>query len=221
MLGALAFVAVGQKKHQPAWLVPLRFRGDQKLVDNDLRTIREVAELCFPENQGQRIGDTVAELKAHGGVLTQQTINELKPRLVRTEVLQRDIAFTRLVIRELEMPLSEGPARYIFAGQADRSAFEHETSECQSLGKSPIDGSALQNFFPLFDKAFQLRMKVEPIGHGCTGVDNPGKRSFIDRCRWNRLVNCFVRNVRELLDDEILAALLSLLVGLVQLVAEN
>ena len=73
-------------------------------------------------------------------------------RLIRTEVLQRDIAFARLVIGELQVTLGECAARYVFAGQANGRAFEHEAAESKCFGKAPIDRRPLQDLSPLLDQ---------------------------------------------------------------------
>src|SRR6478609_11549402 len=117
MLGPLAFITMRQQKNETTRLVPFGFRRNQELINDDLSAVREIAELSFPQHQGQRIGNAVAELETHGCVLTQQAVHEFKFRLVRAEVLQGDVSFARVVVRELQVTLSERSARYVFTGQ--------------------------------------------------------------------------------------------------------
>ena len=54
MLGSLAFVAVGEEHDEAAGLSPFRLRRRDELVDHDLRTVGEVAELGFPNHERVR-----------------------------------------------------------------------------------------------------------------------------------------------------------------------
>jgi hypothetical protein len=82
MLGPLPLMPVWQQQYKPARLVPLALGGHDELIDDDLSAIGEIAELSLPQDQRERIGNTVAELKAHGGVLTKQAVHKLKSGLV-------------------------------------------------------------------------------------------------------------------------------------------
>src|ERR1700721_2081999 len=55
MLGALAFVAVGEQKHEASRKIPLVFTGAEELVDDYLRAVGKISELRFPQNQRFRI----------------------------------------------------------------------------------------------------------------------------------------------------------------------
>ena len=63
MLGPVSLVSVREEKREPRSLPPLRAAGYDELVDDDLRSVDEVAELGFPENEGVRSGDRVAVLE--------------------------------------------------------------------------------------------------------------------------------------------------------------
>src|SRR6218665_2204079 len=52
VLGALAFVAMGQHQRDAVDAAPLDFARGDELVDHHLRAIGEVAELGFPDHQG-------------------------------------------------------------------------------------------------------------------------------------------------------------------------
>ena len=55
VLWSLSFVAVRQQQNEPGWLPPLGFSRREKLVDDDLRAVDEVAELSFPQDQRFRL----------------------------------------------------------------------------------------------------------------------------------------------------------------------
>ena len=52
VLRPLALVAVRQKHDEASEQIPFVFSGNDELIDDDLRTIGEVAELRFPHHQG-------------------------------------------------------------------------------------------------------------------------------------------------------------------------
>ena len=72
MFGPLPFVTVRQEHRKPAQTAPFRFAGTDELIDDDLRTVGEITELPFPDNEriGRRAG--VAILEPEYGLLGQQ-----------------------------------------------------------------------------------------------------------------------------------------------------
>ena len=64
VLRPLPFVAVRQQQHQAGEQPPLVFAARDELVDDDLRAVREVAELRFPQHQRLGIVAAVAVLEA-------------------------------------------------------------------------------------------------------------------------------------------------------------
>src|SRR5262249_53570072 len=64
MLGALAFIAMRKEHHQAGEQPPLVFAGDDELVDDDLGSVREIAELGFPEREAVRIVAAESVLEA-------------------------------------------------------------------------------------------------------------------------------------------------------------
>src|SRR5918911_698988 len=59
MLGPLALVPVWQQECQSGQAPPFVFSRDDELIDDDLRVVREVAELSLPEDERLRIVPTV------------------------------------------------------------------------------------------------------------------------------------------------------------------
>ena len=72
VLRSLPFVAVRQEKRHAAETPPLRIARTDELVDHDLRAVREVAELAFPDNERRRVRCRVAVLEAEYRLLGQQ-----------------------------------------------------------------------------------------------------------------------------------------------------
>ena len=69
MLGTLALVPVGQQHRERRALPPFVFGRDEKIVDDDLGAVDEVAELRLPRDEGVGRFDGVAVLKAERGEL--------------------------------------------------------------------------------------------------------------------------------------------------------
>src|SRR5205807_1204011 len=64
MLRAVSFIAVREQEREARRLAPLRHPRDDELVDDDLRAVDEIAELCFPEHDRLRGRDRIPVLEA-------------------------------------------------------------------------------------------------------------------------------------------------------------
>ena len=60
-----SFIAVRQKNDQAALSNPLELATADELVEDALRVVGEVSELCFPANERVRVALRVAELKTY------------------------------------------------------------------------------------------------------------------------------------------------------------
>src|SRR5688572_8008168 len=78
MLRPLSFITVREVKHEAAEPVPFVFAGRNKLIDNDLRCIQEVAELRFPNNEGIGVIEAITEFKAKHPRLAERAIIDLE-----------------------------------------------------------------------------------------------------------------------------------------------
>ena len=74
----LAFEAVRQEHDQIAGLMPLGFGTGDEVIDDDLRAVGEIAELGFPCDQCERVGDAVAELESEHGGLRKRAVEHLE-----------------------------------------------------------------------------------------------------------------------------------------------
>ena len=84
-------------------------------------------------------------------------------RLVRREVLQRDVALARLGVVEHRVALAEGAAAAVLAGEAHRRPFGEQRGEGERLGVRPVEGAAIAGGRrPLAeDEAFDLVVELE------------------------------------------------------------
>ncbi len=199
VLRTLTFEAVRQEQNEAARLIPLGFRRDDELIDNNLRAIHKVAELRFPHDQRERIGNTVPEFIAHGGKFAEEAIHHLELRLLRIEMLQRDVSSSGGVVAEFEVPLRERPARYIFAAQANRRAFENQTAEGERFGEAPIDGRTFQHFATPIEQRLQLRMEMKLFRKRGALFDYLREHVVIRGGRRDRLIDLARRALRRTL----------------------
>ena len=111
VLRALSLEAVGEQHDQAAVLVPLVLRSDDELVDDDLGSVGEVAELGLPEDERLRVGDRIAVFEAEHGVLAQQRVVHPEVRAVAlAQFLERGVFGTGLVVDEGRMSMAERAA---------------------------------------------------------------------------------------------------------------
>jgi hypothetical protein len=87
--GPWPFVAVGEQHDDARPLAPLLLGARDELVDDDLGSVGEVAELGFPQHEGVGAFDRVPVLEGERGVLAQQRVVDREPRLVVGQVAER------------------------------------------------------------------------------------------------------------------------------------
>ena len=71
MFWALAFIAMRQQHHEAGHAQPFHLARRNELIDNDLRAVREIAELRFPKNQRLRLRKAVAIFEAEHSLFRQ------------------------------------------------------------------------------------------------------------------------------------------------------
>ena len=82
MLGPLALVAVRQEHHETRHAAPLVLAARDELIDDHLRAVGEVPELCLPNDERPRVGGRVAVLEAEDGRLGEGTVHDLEDVLL-------------------------------------------------------------------------------------------------------------------------------------------
>src|SRR5579863_6808867 len=82
---ALAFVAVREQQHQAGGEPPFVFAGAEELIDDNLRAIRKIAELRFPENQRFGIVARKAVFKTEAAGFGKRRIVDLAESLIGRE----------------------------------------------------------------------------------------------------------------------------------------
>src|SRR5262249_25170867 len=85
VLRSLSFVAMGQEQDQAAAALPFRLAANDKLVNDHLGAVGEIAELRLPDHQRSRCVERVTELEAEHRRLREQAVIRLERRLCGTE----------------------------------------------------------------------------------------------------------------------------------------
>src|SRR5207253_1197308 len=165
MFWALSFVAVRQKQNDPARSLPLRFGGNDKLIDNSLRPVNKIAELRLPQAQHVWIIERVAVIESEDGGFRKETVVNTNAGLFFREMQQRIIRSARFCIVPIGMTLAEGSAPAVLAGQSNRNVFQQERSKRQRFGKSPIIRTTRLNNLPapVDQHPFHFRQNVKPF----------------------------------------------------------
>src|SRR5262249_19619347 len=126
MLRALPLITMRQKQNQADGLLPLGLGAGNELVNDDLSAIGEVSKLRLPEYQRQRVGHTVAKLKAEHGCFRKQAVENLEFCLSWREVLQRQIFLAIDFIEQHAMALAEGSATTVLSTESYWRSFNHQ-----------------------------------------------------------------------------------------------
>jgi len=100
----------------------------------------KVAELRLPDHQQHRGPlQAVAVFEAEHGILRQRAVVHGEASLVRRKARQRDAPRAGRHVRDREVPVREGAARHVLAGEADIHAILQQRAERQRLGGRPGD----------------------------------------------------------------------------------
>ena len=126
----LAFIAMGQQQDQAGGEIPFVFGSADKLIDDDLRAVDEVAELSFPEDQsfGVVAAETIFKTDA-GGFGERRIVNFAKRAVIGADVRkmrERHVFRFVLGVDQRSVTLIEGAALGVLSGEADRSAIPQQ-----------------------------------------------------------------------------------------------
>ena len=106
-------------------LAPLGLTRRHIFVDNGLRTVGEVTELCFPRDDGMGIADGIAVFKSHARELGQRgVVDEEAATVVAVlrQLLQRVVFVGVFGVDVDRVALGEGTAAGVLTGQANEFA---------------------------------------------------------------------------------------------------
>src|SRR5262245_7225646 len=166
MLRSLALEAVRQKADEARHAQPLAFARRDELVEHDLGPVGEVAELRLPQRQRVRLRQGVAVFEAKHCLLGQHRVDDLEPRLVVGEVVERDVALLGVLVDQHRMALREGAAFTVLAREAHREAFGEQRGESERLGGGPVDTlPGLDRLGAALKEALDRPVHMEALGH--------------------------------------------------------
>ena len=166
MLGALAFIAMGQQHHQTRHAQPLALAGRDELVDHHLRAVHEIAELGFPDGQRIGLGKRIAIFEPEHGLFAQKRIDDLIARLPLTQIVERGIGLLDFLIVKHRVPLGEGAPLHVLARKPDRMALIDQGCERQRFSGRPIDALALgDDLFAIVEETLHRAVNVKALGH--------------------------------------------------------
>ena len=137
VLGPLALHAVRQQHDQAAQALPFVFGRGDELVDDHLGDVDEVAELRFPANQGVRRVERVAPFEAEDADFGKRAVVDLKVRLVGAQMPEPRVPAAGLCIEDDRVPVAEGAAADILAGEPAADALEEKARESEVLRRCP------------------------------------------------------------------------------------
>jgi hypothetical protein len=101
---------------------PLGFARGEELVDDDLGTVGEVAELGLPEDEGFGVITGEAVLEAEAGGFGEQRVVDVPAGLGGRDVGEWGVAGFGFDVDEDGVALVEGAALRVLAGEADGRA---------------------------------------------------------------------------------------------------
>src|SRR6185503_14627643 len=113
VLGPLPFEAMRQQENQAASAQPLGLARRDKLIDDDLRAVGEIAELRLPQHEAFRVGERVTILETENPELRKGTIANLETATL--DGGKRDIFVAALLIDPNRMALTESAAPAVLA----------------------------------------------------------------------------------------------------------
>ena len=162
---ARPFIAVGQHQHHAVFLAPFGLRGRNELVHNNLCSVGEVPELGLPHDQSVRAVQCVAVFKAqHGGFRQRGVVNAERGSAV-VQLFQRSVQGAVIEVMQDGVPLGEGAALTVLAGQAHGVVFREQAAPGQGFRHGPVQRSAFPEGLPAASQEafFQRGVRREAV----------------------------------------------------------
>src|SRR5713226_133619 len=164
MLWSLALVAVRQKLHDAGRQIPFIFTCADELVDDDLRAVRKIAELRFPENERLGIVAAKAVFETEAASLGKRRVVDFAERLIGRKMGERNVIVFGHRIDQNSVALVERAALRILPGKADRIAFQNDGTKSQRFREAIIDGAlSVAHLGALLEQFYDLRMYMEAV----------------------------------------------------------
>lgn len=140
------FHSVRQKEDDARLSDPLGLSRGDKLVNDALGRVEEIAKLSFPADEGVGIGHRVTQFEAEDAKFRQRAVADGVRGLVGVQVAQRLVGrlVGRLVVQDV-MAVTERAALHILARQADVNAFLEQRTESHGLAEGPVDRAGLDH----------------------------------------------------------------------------
>src|SRR6185369_4845116 len=137
VLGPVPVIAVRKKQYHSAGPVPFAFTGGNELVDNHLSAVGKIAELGLPDGKPLRSGHAVAVFEAEDGTLGEHAVvyPESRPAL---QCGQRGVTRIVMDVMQHRVPVVEGAAAGVLAGEAHRHPFPEQGGKGKRLGVPPV-----------------------------------------------------------------------------------
>src|ERR1700733_7091226 len=120
MFRPLTLVAMRQEQGDAGHAAPLRFPRTDELIDDDLRTVAEVAELAFPYGQATRLGGGESVLESHHGQFGQHRIGYREFWLIRSDVLQGHVRAPGGLVMQHGVAVKKRTAAAVLSGETNR-----------------------------------------------------------------------------------------------------
>ena len=174
-----ALKSVRQQQHESRQPTPFGFRAGDELINDDLRGVHEIAELCLPKHERFRAIKAVTIFKTERAGFAERAVENFHGRLFGREMLQRHERMSVLLIVKNRVALAECAASGVLPGQANPHA---GLVNVASASASAADQSSGMFAFGHFAACIQPRFNL-----GCNGNRRqPGeflkqRGEFLDR----------------------------------------
>ncbi len=160
-----------QQHHQTREPPPLVLTRGDKLVDDDLPRVGKVAELRLPDHQTVGDVERVTVLEPQHAVFGQRRVVNLERRLLRAEVLKRDMWFPGLDVEERRVPVNEGTAQRVLPAEPYPHPRRHERGVGEHLARCPVERTfAIRHLELGIEQPRQLGVRLKAFGKGILGA---------------------------------------------------
>ena len=141
------FHSVRQKEDDARLADPFGLSRGNKLVNDALGGVEEIAKLSFPADEGVGIGHRVTQFEAEDAKFRQWTVADGVRGLIGVQVAQWLVGrFVRCLMMKDVVAMTESATLHILTRQADVDAFFEQWTECHGLAECPVNSAGLNHF---------------------------------------------------------------------------